>query len=99
MSVAGTRVDRATLGNGDRVTIGTTELLFLLDRPTNATMPLPDGSSARLSGPSAIVSHSAAPLHRAPLLPQQQRDPKVSRWSRSSIERQGCSTSSDATWS
>ena len=76
MSVAGTRVDRATLGNGDRVTIGATELLFLLDRPTNATMPLPDGSSARLSGPSAIVSHSAAPLHRAPLLPQQQRDPK-----------------------
>jgi pSer/pThr/pTyr-binding forkhead associated (FHA) protein/uncharacterized protein involved in exopolysaccharide biosynthesis len=41
--VAGKRVSRSGLRNGDHVTIGSVEFLFLLDRPTNATIRLPGG--------------------------------------------------------
>jgi pSer/pThr/pTyr-binding forkhead associated (FHA) protein/uncharacterized protein involved in exopolysaccharide biosynthesis len=40
--VAGKRVARALLHNGDQVTIGYVEFMFLLDRPTSATIRLPD---------------------------------------------------------
>jgi pSer/pThr/pTyr-binding forkhead associated (FHA) protein/uncharacterized protein involved in exopolysaccharide biosynthesis len=40
--VAGKRTARSPLSNGDQVTIGYVEFMFLLDRPTSATVQLPD---------------------------------------------------------
>ena len=40
--VAGKRTSRAQLRNGDQVTVGNVEFMFLLDRPTSATVRLPD---------------------------------------------------------
>jgi pSer/pThr/pTyr-binding forkhead associated (FHA) protein len=40
--VAGKRTARAQLRNGDQVTVGNIEFMFLLDRPTSATVRLPD---------------------------------------------------------
>ena len=40
--VAGKRTSRAQLRNGDQVTVGNIEFMFLLDRPTTATVRLPD---------------------------------------------------------
>jgi len=40
--VAGKRTSRSQLRNGDQVTIGNVEFMFLLDRPTSATIRLPD---------------------------------------------------------
>jgi len=40
--VAGKRTSRAQLRNGDQVTVGNIEFMFLLDRPTSATVRLPD---------------------------------------------------------
>jgi len=41
--VGGRRVAKSSLRNGDRVTIGSVELLFLLERPNSSTIRLPDG--------------------------------------------------------
>jgi uncharacterized protein involved in exopolysaccharide biosynthesis len=77
-SVGGNRVDRATLENGDRVTLGTTELMFLLERPTTATVRLPDDANrpSRRSGPSAVVAQAASPVHLAPALAHHNREPE-----------------------
>jgi pSer/pThr/pTyr-binding forkhead associated (FHA) protein len=40
--VAGKRTSRSQLRNGDQVTVGHVEFMFLLDRPTSATVRLPD---------------------------------------------------------
>jgi uncharacterized protein involved in exopolysaccharide biosynthesis len=40
--VAGKRTARAQLRNGDQVTVGNIEFMFLLDRPTSATVQLSD---------------------------------------------------------
>ena len=40
--VAGKRTSRSQLRNGDQVTVGNVEFMFLLDRPTSATIRLPD---------------------------------------------------------
>jgi hypothetical protein len=40
--VRGKRVKREVLRNADRVTLGSVEFIFLLDRPTSATIRLPD---------------------------------------------------------
>jgi uncharacterized protein involved in exopolysaccharide biosynthesis len=40
--VKGQRVKRESLRNADRVTLGSIDLIFLLDRPTSATIRLPD---------------------------------------------------------
>jgi uncharacterized protein involved in exopolysaccharide biosynthesis len=40
--VAGKRTSRSPLRNGDQVTVGHVEFMFLLDRPTSATIQLPD---------------------------------------------------------
>ena len=40
--VVGKRTSRAQLRNGDQVTVGNVEFMFLLDRPTSATVRLPD---------------------------------------------------------
>jgi pSer/pThr/pTyr-binding forkhead associated (FHA) protein len=40
--VGGKRVARSALRNGDHVTVGSVEFLFMLDHPTNATIKLPD---------------------------------------------------------
>ena len=39
--VAGKRTSRSQLRNGDQVTVGNVELMFLLDRPTSTTVSLP----------------------------------------------------------
>ena len=56
--IRGKRVTRATLRNADRITLGTVDLMFLLDRPTNATIQIPD-AFARIpvtpASPSALV--------------------------------------------
>jgi len=40
--VGGKRTSRSQLRNGDQVTVGNIEFMFLLDRPTSATVRLPD---------------------------------------------------------
>jgi pSer/pThr/pTyr-binding forkhead associated (FHA) protein/uncharacterized protein involved in exopolysaccharide biosynthesis len=55
--VGGKRVAKSSLRNGDRVTIGSVELLFLLERPTTATIRLPDGfRRAPIGETSALVT-------------------------------------------
>jgi pSer/pThr/pTyr-binding forkhead associated (FHA) protein len=66
----GQRVKRAGLQNGDRVTVGVVDLMFLLDRPTSATIRLPDMSRrppaiAALPGLPVPASPSAAPKRGA----------------------------------
>jgi pSer/pThr/pTyr-binding forkhead associated (FHA) protein len=54
--VAGQRITRAPLRNGDRVTIGSVELTFLVDRPTAATVQLPmTGRSSALVATGATL--------------------------------------------
>src|ERR1700690_404220 len=62
--VAGKRVARSSLRNGDRVTVGSVEFMFLLDRPTNATIRLPDAFKRQ---PTAQTT-SALVTTRPPLL-------------------------------
>jgi pSer/pThr/pTyr-binding forkhead associated (FHA) protein len=66
----GQRVKRAGLQNGDRVTVGVVDLMFLLDRPTSATIRLPDMSRrppaiAALPGLPAPALPAAAPKRSA----------------------------------
>jgi hypothetical protein len=68
----GERVRRAGLQNGDRVTVGVVDLMFLLDRPTSATIRLPDMSRrppmvAALPGSSVpAIRDPVIATHRAP---------------------------------
>lgn len=60
-TIAGNRVERANLRNGDRVILGTTELLFLLDRPSAATVRLPDPAYTPLRrGPATKSGNSGS---------------------------------------
>ena len=60
-TIAGNRVERANLRNGDRVILGTTELLFLLDRPSPATVRLPDPAFTPLQrGPATKSGNSGS---------------------------------------
>jgi uncharacterized protein involved in exopolysaccharide biosynthesis len=62
--VGGARVARAPLRNGDRLTIGRVELVFLLDRPTEATLQLPSRNLPVTTG--ALVTTGATLLRPAP---------------------------------
>ena len=63
--IRGKRVTRATLRNADRITLGTVDLMFLLDRPTNATVQIPD-AFARI--PVATAMSSALVPARLPII-------------------------------
>ena len=63
--IRGKRVTRATLRNADRITLGTVDLMFLLDRPTNATIQIPD-AFARI--PVATALPSALVPARLPII-------------------------------
>jgi polysaccharide biosynthesis/export protein len=49
--VRGQRVKRESLRNADRVTLGNIDLIFLLDRPTTATIRLPDAFNQMPTAP------------------------------------------------
>jgi len=53
--VAGKRTSRAQLRNGDQVTVGNIEFMFLLDRPTSATVRLPDRIVRAAMKPTTLV--------------------------------------------
>ena len=53
--IAEERITRGSLHNGDRVTIGRVELVFLLDRPTAVTVQLPGRGAPRPVGGGALV--------------------------------------------
>jgi hypothetical protein len=68
--VEGRQVERATLRNGDHVTVGSAEFMFLLERPVNATIRLKDfGQFQRAAHPPTALTlqrASAAWLPPAP---------------------------------
>jgi uncharacterized protein involved in exopolysaccharide biosynthesis len=66
--VGGKRVTRSALRNGDRVTLGTVELMFLLDRPTNATIKLPDAFSRAPVAATSSALVTTRPSTMAPRL-------------------------------
>jgi hypothetical protein len=66
--IRGKRVTRSTLRNADRITLGTVDLMFLLDRPTNATIQIPD-AFARI--PVATALPSALVPARLPIISPQ----------------------------
>ena len=73
----GERVRRAGLQNGDRVTVGVVDLMFLLDRPTSATIRLPDMSRRP---PSALaLPGTLAPALREPPVVATHRAPRGDR--------------------
>jgi hypothetical protein len=57
--IAGQRITRAPLRNGDRVTIGSVEFTFLLDRPTAATVQLPGTGRGTTGRSSSLVATGA----------------------------------------
>lgn len=86
--IGGQRISRAPLRNGDRVTVGNVDLIFLLERPmTNATVQLqpmrgpgsvlPTGATLIRPGgavmPGMPVPPAAIPTHPMPQAPQGQR--------------------------
>jgi len=88
----GERVRRAGLQNGDRVTVGVVDLMFLLDRPTSATIRLPDMSrrppaALALHGTSVPAFHDpVVGTHRAPR--QDGRDGRDGRRGRNDEQEQ-----------
>jgi pSer/pThr/pTyr-binding forkhead associated (FHA) protein len=61
--VGGVRVSKSALRNGDHVTVGSVEFMFLLDRPTTATIRLPDSfRRMQTGGTSALVPTRSAPI-------------------------------------
>jgi pSer/pThr/pTyr-binding forkhead associated (FHA) protein len=60
--IGGQRVTRAPLRNGDRVTVGNVDFIFLLERPMSATLQIP--------GPGAVtgVHVQQPPRHTLPAL-------------------------------
>jgi len=65
--VGGKRVARSALRNGDHVTVGNVELLFLLDRPTNATIRLPD---AFKRGQTSKTTNALVPTRQPVMAPR-----------------------------
>jgi pSer/pThr/pTyr-binding forkhead associated (FHA) protein len=63
--LSGERVKRSPLRNGDRVTVGAVDLMFLLERPTSATIRLPD----MWRRPPVAALSAAGPGAVAPALP------------------------------
>ena len=59
--IRGKRVTRAALRNADRITLGTVDLMFLLDRPTNATIQIPDAFARIPIAAAASVVPGAGP--------------------------------------
>jgi uncharacterized protein involved in exopolysaccharide biosynthesis len=53
--VRGKRVTRETLRNADRVTLGNIDFIFLLDRPTSATIRLPDSFAQLPTDPASLA--------------------------------------------
>jgi pSer/pThr/pTyr-binding forkhead associated (FHA) protein len=72
--VGGRRVTRAPLHNGDRLTVGRVELVFLLDRPTNVTVQIP-GRTPNLPPTGALVATGATLLR--PLAPTYRGTPRT----------------------
>jgi pSer/pThr/pTyr-binding forkhead associated (FHA) protein len=65
--VGGVRVAKSALRNGDHVTIGSVEFMFLLDRPTTATIRLPDSfRRMQTGGTNALVSTRPGTIAPAP---------------------------------
>jgi uncharacterized protein involved in exopolysaccharide biosynthesis len=60
--VGGRRVAKSSLRNGDRVTIGSVELLFLLERPNSSTIRLPDGFRRAPVGETAALVTTRQPV-------------------------------------
>jgi len=60
--VAGKRTSRSQLRNGDQVTVGNVEFMFLLDRPTSATVRLPDRIMRAPVKGAMLVSTIVPPL-------------------------------------
>jgi uncharacterized protein involved in exopolysaccharide biosynthesis len=58
--VAGKRVSRSPLRNADQVTLGSVDFIFLLDRPTMATIRLPD-RIGRISTSPRVVAAAVMP--------------------------------------
>lgn len=85
--VGGKRVTRSGLRNSDHVTIGSVEFLFLLDRPTNATVRLPDSFKRVATGrstalvttrpPMIVPRMSASPVHAYPAQPRVEEEPSL----------------------
>jgi uncharacterized protein involved in exopolysaccharide biosynthesis len=71
--VAGKRTARAQLRNGDQVTIGYVEFMFLLDRPTTATIQLPD-RIVRASAKSATLVPTIVPRIAAESVNHRERE-------------------------
>jgi pSer/pThr/pTyr-binding forkhead associated (FHA) protein/uncharacterized protein involved in exopolysaccharide biosynthesis len=65
--VAGKRVSRSALRNGDHVTVGSVEFLFMLDHPTNATIKLPDTFKR---APTIQTSTSLVPTRQPVMAPR-----------------------------
>jgi hypothetical protein len=59
--VGNQRVARATLRGGDRAMVGAVELMFLTERPVNATIKLPDGANRRSLVTTAVATRSTRP--------------------------------------
>jgi uncharacterized protein involved in exopolysaccharide biosynthesis len=91
--IGGQRISRAPLRNGDRVTVGNVDLIFLLERPmTNATVQLqpmrgpasvlPTGATLIRPGgamPGMPLPPPAIPTHPMPQAPQVPRGPHAAR--------------------
>jgi hypothetical protein len=72
MFLGGERIRRAELQNGDRLTVGGVDLMFLLERPTDATIKLPD--RARLAALAAAPTLIPAPRPLTALRPSAEED-------------------------
>jgi pSer/pThr/pTyr-binding forkhead associated (FHA) protein/prefoldin subunit 5 len=59
--VSGKRVARSALRNADRVSVGSVDFMFLLDRPTAATIRLPDGFKRSQSRETPALVPTIAP--------------------------------------
>jgi pSer/pThr/pTyr-binding forkhead associated (FHA) protein/prefoldin subunit 5 len=59
--VSGKRISRSPLRNGDRISVGSIDFMFLLDRPTTATILLPDGFKRVQPKEGALMVPAIAP--------------------------------------
>ncbi len=69
--VAGKRTSRSQLRNGDQVTVGNVEFMFLLDRPTSATVRLPDRIMRAPMKGAMLVPTIVPPLAGEPVRPRE----------------------------
>jgi pSer/pThr/pTyr-binding forkhead associated (FHA) protein/uncharacterized protein involved in exopolysaccharide biosynthesis len=76
--VSGKRVSRSPLRNGDRVSVGSIDFMFLLDRPTAATILLPAGFKRAQSKESPMLVPAIAPrMVAAPPLQDEEEGPSL----------------------